>query len=312
MGAKGAQARFGNLLTAMVTPFNADESLDLARAGELARMILDEGSQGLIVNGTTGESPTISRDERCSLFQAVIDAVADRRDRISLVANVGDNCTADSVDFARRVAKLGVDGLMVVTPYYNKPPQEGLYRHFSAVAAAVDLPIVLYNIPGRCVINIEPDTIIRLARDVDNIVAVKQANPDMDQLDRIIAGVGAFRDDFEVLSGDDALTLDMMDRGGTGVISTIGNIASGGMRAMVDAQLAGDTTRARTIESALLPLMDALFITANPIMVKRALELRGFPVGPLRLPLLTATDEQTEYLRPILEDAYDKQKALDL
>ncbi|MDR1412325.1 MAG: 4-hydroxy-tetrahydrodipicolinate synthase [Actinomycetes bacterium] len=287
--------RFGRLLTAMVTPFRPDLSLDLPRAAELALRILGQGSEGLIVNGTTGESPTISRDERVELFRAVTSAVAGAG---IIVANIGDNCTEDSVAFAQRVAALGVDGLMAVTPYYNKPPQEGLYRHFRAIAEAVDLPVILYNIPGRCVINIEPDTIIRLAHDVPNIVAVKQANSDLSQVDTIMA---ATPDDFEVLSGDDAMTLPLMEHGGSGVISTVGNIASAPMRRMIEAQVAADTELAGRIDAVLRPLEDALFITANPIMVKKALELEGFPVGGLRLPLIDANEKQTAGLKTVLK-----------
>jgi 4-hydroxy-tetrahydrodipicolinate synthase len=280
----------------MVTPFDREQALDLPRAAELAVRLVDEGSEGLIVNGTTGESPTLSRDERVELFDTVVSALGTSA---KVVANIGDNCTEDSVAFARRVAARGVDGLMAVTPYYNKPPQEGLYQHFRAIAAAVDLPVILYNIPGRCVINIEPETICRLANDVENIVAVKQANADLSQVDAIVAGTP---ETFEVLSGDDALTLPLMERGGVGIISTAGNIASAAFKAMIDAYLAGEYARAQAIDEALRPLEDVLFITSNPIMVKKALELRGFPVGGLRLPLIEANEEQTSRLQTVMTD----------
>lgn len=286
--------RFGRLITAMVTPFTPDLELDLPRAQELALRLLDEGSDALVLCGTTGESPTVFYDQKMDLFRAVIEAVDGRA---PLIANVGDNCTEDSVAFARDVAKLGVDGLMAVVPYYNKPPQEGLYRHFRAIAEAVDLPIVLYNIPGRCVINMEPATILRLAHDVENIVALKQANSDLAQAAAVIADAP---EGFEVFAGDDELTLPMMALGGTGVISTIGNIASACFREMVYAQADGDHTRALRIHLELLPLMKALFMTSNPIMVKKALELLGFPVGGLRLPLVEATPEQTAELARVM------------
>lgn len=286
--------RFGRLMTAMVTPFTADQSLDLPRAAELANRILDEGSDGLIVCGTTGESPTVFYDQKMDLFRAVIEAVDGRA---PLVANVGDNCTADSVEFAKEVVALGVDGIMAVVPYYNKPPQEGMYRHFRAIAEAVDVPVVLYNIPGRCVVNMEPDTILRLAHDCENIVALKQANPDLSQVATVIENAP---EGFEVFSGDDELTLPMMGLGGTGVISTIGNVASTRMRELVYAYAEGDHTRALRIHLELLPMMKTLFITANPIMVKKALELVGFGVGGVRLPLVEANAEQTAELERVM------------
>jgi 4-hydroxy-tetrahydrodipicolinate synthase len=245
----------------------------------------------------------------------VLDGLAGLPEAVPIVANVGDNCTADSVAFARRVAALrsssgsGVSALMVVTPYYNKPPQEGLYRHFRSIAEAVDLPVVLYNIPGRCVVNIEPETIIRLAADVPNIRALKQANPDLAQLEQILAKTP---DDFEVFSGDDSLTLPLIAQGGVGVISTIGNIASTAMRAMIEAFVAGDRALAERYDEALRPLEDELFVTANPIMVKKALELRGFPVGGLRLPLIEADTAQTAQLQVVMDRAFETCAALSL
>jgi 4-hydroxy-tetrahydrodipicolinate synthase len=290
-----AEPRFGRLITAMVTPFTADLELDLPRAGELAIRLLDDGSQALVVCGTTGESPTVFYDQKLELFRAVIDAVGGRA---PIVANAGDNCTADSVEFAVKVAGLGVDAIMCVVPYYNKPPQEGMYRHFRAIAEAVDLPVILYNIPSRCVVNMEPATIVRLATDVPNIVAVKQANSDLGQAAAIIASAPA---GFEVLSGDDELTLPLMGMGGVGVISVASHVAGAAMREMVDAQAAGDHTKALSLHLRLLPLFKALFMTSNPIMVKDALSQCGFPVGECRLPLVPPTAEQSAELHRILE-----------
>ncbi|MCL2324320.1 MAG: 4-hydroxy-tetrahydrodipicolinate synthase [Actinomycetia bacterium] len=288
------EPRFGRLLTAMVTPFTPDLELDLPRAAALAQRLVQQGSEGLIVNGTTGESPTISRPERLELFKAVRSAVGGQ---IPLVANVGDNCTADSVEFAKKVAQLGFEGLLVVTPYYNKPPQEGLYRHFRAVAEAVpDTPVILYNIPSRCVVNIEPDTIIRLAHDVPNIVAVKQAHSDMNQVDEILSRARGF----EVLSGDDDLTLEMMKRGGSGVISVTAHVAGDALHKMIAAYIAGDLHVAEEINAILAPLHKTLFSTTNPIMVKAALAITGFEVGGLRLPLIDANAEQRAALKEVL------------
>jgi len=286
--------RFGRMITAMVTPFAADNSLDLNRAAELADKLIAEGSDALVVCGTTGESPTVFYDQKIDLFRAVIEAAGGR---VPIIANAGDNCTDDSVEFAQKVVDLGVDAIMAVVPYYNKPPQEGLYRHFCSIAHAVDVPVILYNIPGRCVINMDPATILRVALDCDNVVAVKQANADLSQTAAILADAPA---GFEVLSGDDELTLPMMATGGTGVISVVSHVAGPRFKEMVEAQAAGDHTRALRIHLELLPLMKALFITANPIMVKKGLELQGFPVGGVRLPLVESTAEQTAELERVM------------
>ncbi|MDI6900386.1 MAG: 4-hydroxy-tetrahydrodipicolinate synthase [Anaerosomatales bacterium] len=287
------QPRFGRLLTAMVSPFDAEGMLDLPRAQELAQRLLDSGSDGLVVCGTTGESPTIDYDDKVRLFSAILEVAGGTA---PVIANIGDNCTADSVDFARRVEKLGVDGVMAVVPYYNKPPQEGLYRHFSAIAAAVDVPLVLYNVPSRTVTNLDAETTLRLAG-VDNIVAVKEASGRLTQIASIIDGAPP---GFEVLSGNDEDTLPMMGLGATGVISVASHVAGPLLADMLTAQAGGDHTRALKIHLELMPLFKALFMTSNPIMVKRALDLAGFPVGEPRLPLVPATDEQTAELERVM------------
>ena len=286
--------RFGRMITAMVTPFTRDLELDLPRAQELAVKLIEDGSDALVVCGTTGESPTVFYPQKIELFKAVIEAVGGR---VPVIANAGDNCTADSVDFAREVSRLGVDGIMAVVPYYNKPPQEGLYLHFRSIAEAVELPVILYNIPGRSVVNMEPATVLRLAHDVENIVALKQANSDLSQTATVVDGAP---EGFEVLSGDDELTLPMMGLGGTGVISVVSHVAGPQFKQMVEAQAGGSHTRALRLHLELLPLMKALFITSNPIMVKKALELQGFPVGGCRLPLIEASDEQAHELERVM------------
>ncbi|MDZ4167871.1 MAG: 4-hydroxy-tetrahydrodipicolinate synthase, partial [Coriobacteriia bacterium] len=244
--------------------------------------------------GTTGESPTVFYDDKLRLFQAVLEAVDGSA---PIIANAGDNCTDDSVKFAQQVVKLGVDAVMAVVPYYNKPPQEGLYRHFGAIASAVDVPVIMYNIPGRSVINLESATTLRLAADFENIVAVKEASSNLTQIASIIDGspVG-----FEVLSGNDEDTLPMMGLGATGVISVASHVVGPQLAEMLNAQASGDHTRALKIHLELMPLFKALFMTANPIMVKKALDLVGFPVGECRLPLIPATDEQTAELTRIM------------
>jgi 4-hydroxy-tetrahydrodipicolinate synthase len=286
--------RFGRLVTAMVTPFTPELDLDLPRAALLADRLIEQGSQGLVVCGTTGESPTVFYDQKLELFRAVVGAVGGR---VPVIANAGDNCTADSVEFAQRVTGLGVDAIMAVVPYYNKPPQEGLYRHFRAIAEAVDVPVVLYNIPGRCVVNMTAETTLRLARDCANIVAVKEASGDLGQIAAIVEGAP---EGFEVLSGNDEDTLPMMGVGATGVISVASHVAGPQLRQMVDSQAAGEHTAALATHLRLLPLFKALFMTANPIMVKDALAQVGFPVGTCRLPLVPPTPEQSAELGRVL------------
>lgn len=288
--------RFGRLIPAMVTPFDENLELDLDRAQELACRLVDGGVDAIIVNGTTGESPTVFYPQKLELFRAVVNAVAGR---VPVIANVGDNCTADTVSFAQDAGQLGVDGFMCVVPYYNKPPQEGLYRHFKTIADSTDMPIILYNIPGRCSINMEAETTLRLACDCDNIVAIKEASGNLDQVRAIIDGAPA---DFDVYSGDDSATLDIMRLGGAGVISTIGNVAPARIKEIVEAAAAGDWEAAAAANEALLPLMTGLFATANPILVKEALKLIGFPVGGVRLPLVDATPEQSATLAAIMSE----------
>ena len=287
---------FGRQIVAMVTPFDEERELDLDRVQEFADRLVVGGNDAIIVNGTTGESPTVFYPQKMDLFRAGVEAVAGR---VPVIANVGDNCTADTVSFARDVEPLGVDGLMCVVPYYNKPPQEGLYQHFRTIAGSVGLPIILYNIPGRCVINMEAETTLRLARDCGNVVAVKEASGRMDQIRAIIDGAP---EGFWVYSGDDAATYDIMAAGGAGVISTIANVAPERMKQVVDLCAAGDLEAAKQANDALLPLMNGLFETSNPILVKEALRLVGFPVGGVRLPLIDATPEQSARLEAIMRE----------
>ena len=287
--------RFGRMIPAMVTPFDENLELDLNQARALAARLVEGGADALVINGTTGESPTVFYPQKMKLFEAVVSEVSGQ---VPIIANVGDNCTADTVDFAQDVQKLGVDGFMLVVPYYNKPPQEGLYQHFKTIAQSVDLPCVLYNIPGRCVINMTPETTLRLANDCENIVAIKEASGNLDQVRTIIDNAPQ---GFDVYSGDDALTYDMMKLGAAGVISTIGNVAPARMKEITDLCAAQDFSAAKKAHDALFPLMDELFITSNPIMVKEALNLLGFTVGGVRLPLVNATPEQSRELNSVMQ-----------
>ena len=288
--------RFGRLITAMITPFDEKRELDLARTGEFADRLVKGGTDSIIVCGTTGESPTVFYPQKIEVIKAVVEAVDGR---IPVIANVGDNCTADTIDFAQDVAPLGVDGFMCVVPYYNKPPQEGLYQHFKAIAESTELPIILYNIPSRCVINMTAETTLRLARDCANIVAVKEASGDINQVKEILAGAP---DDFDVYSGDDSFTYELMRAGGMGVISTISNVAPARMKEIVDACAEGRWDDAKELNEKLLPLMNGLFETTNPILVKEALKLDGFAVGGVRLPLIDATPEQSARLEATMRE----------
>lgn len=290
------EPRFGRMIPAMVTPFDENLELDLKQARALARRLVEGGSDALVINGTTGESPTVFYPQKMKLFEAVVAEVGGE---VPIIANVGDNCTADTVDFAQDVQKLGVDAFMLVVPYYNKPPQEGLYQHFKSIAESVDLPCILYNIPGRCVINMTAETTLRLANDVENIVAIKEASGNLEQVAAIIKDAP---DGFDVYSGDDSLTYEMMKLGAAGVISTAGNVSPARMKEITTLCAAGYFEEAKKAHDAFLPLMDELFVTANPIMVKEALNLAGFPVGGVRLPLVNATEEQSAHLAQVMKE----------
>lgn len=285
---------FGRTIVASVTPFDEDLNLDLKRAQELADRFVESGIDAIAVCPTTGECPTVFYDDKLKLFEAVLEAVDGR---CKTIAYVGDNCTQDTIDFAKKVEPMGFDGYLCVVPYYNKPPQEGLYQHFKAIADSTDMPIMLYNIPGRSVVNMEAETTIRLAKDCENVIAIKEASGKMDQIAAIVKGAG---DGFSVYSGDDQATLEIMGLGGVGVVSTIANVAPKRMKEIVELEAAGKHEEAVKANEALLPLMDELFITSNPIMVKEALKLVGFPVGGLRLPLIPATPEQSAELAEVM------------
>ena len=291
-----SELQFGRLIPAMVTPFTEDLELDLPRVRELANRLIEGGADSILVNATTGEAPTIFYPSKIELFKAVIDEVAGR---VPVIAYSGDNCTADSVDFSKQVEELGVDGLLLVVPYYNKPPQEGMYQHFKAIAEAVDLPCLLYNIPGRCGVNMTAETTLRLAHDVPNIVGIKEASGDLEQVKAIIDGAP---EGFVVYSGDDSSPLDIMKLGGVGVVSTIGNVCPERMKEIIDLFVAGKIEEAEAKNEALLPLMNGLFATTNPILPKEALKLLGFPVGGVRLPLVDATPEQSAQLEKVMRE----------
>ncbi len=289
--------RFGRMIPALVTAFDDSKAVDFERMRALARFLMEGGSDSLLVCGTTGESPTVENDDKLRLFKTVVEEAAGS---VPVIANVGTNDTKRSVEFGKRALETGVDGVMAVVPYYNKPPQEGLYQHFKTIAQELGCPVIVYNIPGRCGVNMEAETTLRLARDVDNIVAVKEASGNLEQIRCIIDGAREFRDDFLVFSGDDAMTYPVMEAGGFGVISTTGNVMPKEMKELTVRCASGDFDGARAVHEKLLPIMKFLFTTANPILVKQALNLVGVPVGGVRLPLVDATEEQTQELAQVL------------
>jgi len=287
---------FGTLVTAMVTPFKEDRSLDLDRAQELARWLLDHGSDALVVAGSTGEAATLSDEEKSALWRGVVQAVEGGG---KVIAGTGTYDTAHTVHLTEEAERAGVDGVLVVTPYYNKPPQRGLLEHFTVVAGATGLPVMLYNIPGRTAVRIEHDTLLRLAA-VENILAVKDSTGDFDAVSHLIA---AAPPDFEVYCGDDWANFGFMCLGAVGAVSVASHVAGERIRQMIDLATSGDVAAARKVHQELLPVFDGMFITSNPIPVKAALELVGQPVGPPRLPLVEAGEEEIQKVRKALEDA---------
>ncbi|MDP9613948.1 MULTISPECIES: 4-hydroxy-tetrahydrodipicolinate synthase [Streptomyces] len=283
-----SQTPFGRVLTAMVTPFTADGALDLDGAQRLAAHLVDAGNDGLVVNGTTGESPTTSDAEKAQLVRAVVEAVGDRA---HVVTGAGTNDTRHSVELARAAEQAGAHGLLAVTPYYSKPPQEGLLRHFTAIADATDLPVMLYDIPGRSGVPIGTETIVRLAEH-PRIVANKDAKGDLGRASWAIA-----RSRLAWYSGDDMLNLPLLSVGAVGFVSVVGHLVSPELRAMLEAHLAGDVAKATEIHQKLLPVFTGMFRTQGVITAKAALALQGRPAGPLRLPLVELTAEETEQLK---------------
>jgi len=286
---------FGNVLTAMVTPLKKDLSVDYAMAEKLADHLVNNGSDGLVLHGTTGESPTLTHEEEYELYRVVKKAVGKK---CKIVAGTGSNSTATTIKSTKEAEKIGVDGAMIVVPYYNKPPQEGLYQHFKAVADNPSLPLIIYNIPGRTSRNMETETVARLA-EIKNYVAVKEASGNLDQ---VAAVRKATPKDFIIYSGDDNLTLPIMERGGIGIISVASHLVGKKIKEMVSLFLRGEKEGAKELNDKLMPLFEAIFVTTNPIPVKAGLAMIGFPVGGVRLPLVDATDQEKEVVRKALAD----------
>jgi 4-hydroxy-tetrahydrodipicolinate synthase len=282
----------GDIITAMVTALNEDGSVNYDATAQMAVHLVDNGSEGLVVSGTTGESSTLDDDEKMELFRVVKAAVGDRA---SIIAGTGSNDTAHSVELTRRASAEGVDGILAVTPYYNKPPVEGLMQHFGAVAAATDAPVIIYNIPGRCSLNIEPETLADLYK-IDNIVAVKQANTDLEQTRHLVELC-----DIGLYAGNDDMLFPLLEYGGLGGICVASHLAGPQMKEIVRLYRAGNIEEARVIDDSLKVLYETIFITTSPIPIKAAMNMLGHNVGGLRLPMVAATDEEQGHLRKMME-----------
>jgi 4-hydroxy-tetrahydrodipicolinate synthase len=281
----------GEILTAIVTPFRSDGSVDLDRFRTLATHLVENGSDGLVVTGTTGESPTLSDDERFQLYEAAVEEVGDRA---TVVAGTGTYSTAHSVHLTARAHEIGVHGFLVVTPYYSKPPVRGIIEHFNAIAAVSDRPIVVYNIPGRVVLNLETEAIAQLG-EIPTVRAVKQANPDLEQARRIV-DLG-----LDLYAGDDDLVFPFLELGGRGGVCVHTHVVGPQVKELVTRFRAGDVEGARALDEELRPSIDLLRVVVNPIAIKCALNLLGHEVGGLRLPLVEATEEEREAVRGCLE-----------
>ena len=286
---------FGRIITAMITPFKEDGEINYDKAAELADFLSENGSDAIVLGGTTGESPTLSDDEKLNLVSRIKKTIGGK---IKIIAGTGSNSTEHSIFLTKEAEKCGVDGIMLVVPYYNKPSQEGLYRHFAAIAESTELPVMLYNIPGRSAVNMTAETTLRLAQ-IPNIRAVKEASGNLEQIAAICSGAP---EGFAVYSGDDSMTLPIMSIGGSGVVSVASHIAGREIKQMVLEFQSGNYREALRIHHRLLPLFKVLFITSNPSPVKGALKLLGNDAGPLRLPLVELTADEQATVRKVLQN----------
>ncbi|QQZ07896.1 4-hydroxy-tetrahydrodipicolinate synthase [Heyndrickxia vini] len=288
-------AHFGRVSTAMVTPFDKKGNIDFQKTSQLIEYLIENGTDSLVVAGTTGESPTLTTEEKIALFQFVVKTV---NGRIPIIAGTGSNNTYASIELTKKAEEIGVDAIMIVAPYYNKPNQEGIYQHFKAIAESTSLPVMVYNIPGRSVINIEPDTIIKLSH-IPNIVAVKEASGSLDAMTEIIANTD---ENFELYSGDDGITLPVLSIGGQGIVSVASHVIGNEMQEMIQAFLDGSIAKAAKMHQGLLPIMKGLFQAPSPVPVKTALQIKGLDVGSVRLPLVPLTENERLELTSLLKN----------
>lgn len=284
---------FGEVITAMVTPFTNSGEFDVEKLSSLIEHLIHSGSEALVVAGTTGESPTLTLDEKIKLFDYVVQLV---NKRIPLIAGTGSYSTQQSIELTKQAEKIGFDGVMTVTPYYNKPNQQGLINHFTAIANSTKLPVMLYNIPGRSVINMEADTVVKLS-EIPNITSIKEASGNLEQIMEIIERTP---DHFTLYSGDDSLTLPILSVGGFGVVSVASHIIGNELKQMITYFLNGNITAAANLHRKLLPFMNGLFLTPSPAPIKTALKLKGIDVGSVRLPLVPLTDNEVKILTKVL------------
>ena len=286
---------FGSLLTAMITPFDHDLKVDYEKVAEIALLLINKTSDGLVITGTTGESPSLTTEEKINIYKAVVDAVGNKA---KVIAGTGCNSTRETIEMSCRAEETGVDGLMLVTPYYNKPTQDGLFRHFKGVAEAVSLPLMLYNVPGRTGVNLSAETCLRLA-EIDNIVAVKEASGNLEQITSICTGAPK---GFAVYSGDDVLTLPILSVGGFGVVSIASHLVGPQIKEMINSYNAGKVHNAAKAHQLMTPLFNALFMAANPIPLKEALRITGLDSGNLRLPLTSLPQVMVEKITALLHE----------
>ncbi|MDS1029058.1 4-hydroxy-tetrahydrodipicolinate synthase [Bacillota bacterium LX-D] len=288
------QKDFGRVLTAMVTPFTTDNKLNIPAAQTMAKYLVSNGSDGLVIAGTTGESPTLTKEEKFELFKEVKGVVG--KD-VPVLAGTGSYNTEESVNQTKLAEKAGVDGILAVVPYYNKPSQEGLYQHYSKIAKSTYLPIMLYNIPSRTGCNLLPNTVARLA-EIDNIVAIKESSGNMDQMTELKRQLG---NDFLIYSGDDSLTLPMLSLGGHGIVSVVSHLIGEKIKLMVQKFHSGEKEEALALHLEMFELIKTMFITTNPVPIKTALALLGFEVGGFRLPLVKATEEEVTVIKKVMQ-----------
>lgn len=289
----GNMGLFGRVSTAMVTPFDNKGNIDFGKTAKLIDYLIETGTDSLVVSGTTGESPTLSTEEKVALFEYVVKIV---NKRIPVIAGTGSNNTYASVHLTKKAEAAGVDAIMLVAPYYNKPNQEGLYQHFKSVADATTLPCMIYNVPGRTVTNIHPETVIRLS-EIPNIVAVKEASGNLNAMTKIIANTP---DDFDLYSGDDGLTLPVLSIGGAGVVSVASHIIGRDIQKMIEHFYAGEMAEAAQMHQKLLPVIEGLFLTPSPAPLKTALQIKGMSVGSVRLPLVPMNEVERNTLINLL------------
>ncbi|SFD88558.1 4-hydroxy-tetrahydrodipicolinate synthase [Bacillus sp. OV194] len=287
---------FGNISTAMVTPFDSKGNIDFSKTTKLVNYLIQNGTESLVVAGTTGESPTLSTEEKIALFRHVVKVV-DKR--VPVIAGTGSNNTKASIDLTKKAEQAGVDAIMIVAPYYNKPSQDGIIAHFKAIAAETSLPILVYNVPGRTVVSISADTVIELSK-IPNVVAIKDAGGDLGEMSRIIEETS---EEFLLYSGDDGITLPVLSIGGAGIISVASHVIGNEMQEMISAFKEGNVQEAAKLHRKLLPIMDEMFKAPSPAPVKTALQLKGLDVGSVRLPLLPLKQEQRESLSRIMHSS---------